>query len=116
MHNFIFDNFKSRAKVKISVKSFLFFVILLGLVFKDVEVGFQKKKKNRINILNAPYKNKLAQRQYYVERNFFYMKISGLVESGPEAFEALLASSGRLRALGSFFFYLTRLKIRARSL
>lgn len=115
MHNFIFDNLGARAKVKLSIKSFLFFVVILSLLFKDVEVGFQKKKKNRISILNAPYKNKLAQRQYYIERNFFFIKISGLGSGGPEAFEALVGSLGKLRALGSFFFYLTKLRVRVRA-
>lgn len=116
MHNFILDSFRSCTKVKISIKSFLFFTILLGLVFKDIEIVFQRKKRNRISILNAPYKNKLAQRQYYLERNFFFLKVSGPASSNPEAFEALLENLEKLQALGSFFFYLTKLKVRVRAL
>lgn len=113
MHNFIFDNRKVGSRVKISIKSFLFFMVILTLLFKSVEMGFQKKKKNRISILNAPYKNKLAQRQYYIERNFFFIKIGGLASDTPEA---LLGRLGKLRALGSFFFYMTKLRIRVRAL
>lgn len=116
MHNFILDNFRSCTKVKIAIKSFLFFIVLLGLVFKDVEVVFQKKKRNRISILNAPYKNKLAQRQYYIERNFFFLRVSSLASSSPKAFEALNENLERLQALGSFFFYLTKLRVRVRAL
>lgn len=115
MHNFIFDNLGARSRVKLSIKSFLFFVVILSLVFKGVEIGFQKKKKNRISILNAPYKNKLAQRQYYLERNFFFIKISGLSSESPQALEALAENLGKLRALGSFFFYLTKLRVRVRA-
>lgn len=115
MHNFIFDNRGACSRIKISIKSFLFFIVILNLLFSNVEVGFQKKKKNRISILNAPYKNKLAQRQYYIERNFFFVKISGLASGGPQAFEALVGHLGKLRALGSFFFYLTKLRVRVRA-
>lgn len=115
MHNFIFDTLKSGSRIKISIKSFLFFVVVLSLVFEDIEIGFQKKKKNRISILNAPYKNKLAQRQYYIERNFFFIRIGGLSSSNPEGAEALIENLGKLRALGSFFFYLTELRIRVRA-
>lgn len=116
MHNFILDNFRSCAKVKISIKSFLFFIVLLGLVFKDIEVVFQRKKRNRISILNAPYKNKLAQRQYYIERNFFFLRVSSPASSSPRAFEALVENLEKLQALGSFFFYLTKLRVRVRAL
>lgn len=115
IHNFIFDNLGARSRVKISIKSFLFFAVILSLLFTDVEVGFQKKKKNRISILNAPYKNKLAQRQYYIERNFFFIKISSLSSASPQALEALIENLGKLRALGSFFFYLTKLRVRVRT-
>lgn len=115
MHNFIFDGLGSRSRVKLSIKSFLFFVVILSLLFKDVGVGFQKKKKNKFSILNAPYKNKLAQRQYYIERNFFFVDIPSLGWGGPETFEGLVRSLEKLRALGSFFFYLTKLRVRVRA-
>jgi len=68
-------------KKKILCRNFFLFLILLKYfksknIFKDVSIFVKPFKKNLINILRAPYKNKLSRHQFSIKRFNINVNIS----------------------------------------
>jgi hypothetical protein len=78
MHNYAFLSSQNTLKKKtIFLKSLVFFFLILNFYFKKkVTIVLKKKKKGSFNIFKAPYKNKLAQRKYYIRRCFFFVSLA----------------------------------------
>ena len=87
--------------IKFFVKNFIIFIILLKQVFKkNNPVVFVKPKYcNTLNILRAPYKNKISKHQITLSRFF-------IVVSFKFKFEKFIYLSG----LSSIFLILKKLK------
>lgn len=112
LHNFFFFDDRVKNKKKILIKSFLFLMLVLSYFFKDYTVKFKRKKRNKINILNAPYKNKLAQRQFTTCRYYFCIKVTpDLVNEAPTS-EYFFKKVNLFNTIGSLFFYLVSFKIK----
>lgn len=107
-------NFRTNGKInrkKLLIKSFLFLLYTLKLCNLKYRLTFYKKKKNKINILNAPYKNKLAQRQFTLSRLFFFLDIEfKYTKQTFNYFFFLLKKSYKLCTLGSLFFNVVKVK------
>jgi hypothetical protein len=112
LHNFFFYDSGFKNKRRIAIKSFLFLMLVLSFFFEDYTVKFKKRKKSKINILNAPYKNKLAQRQFTMCRYYFYIKITPSIPNEVSSAECFFDKVNRFNAIGSLFFYLVSLKIK----
>lgn len=98
-------------KKKLFIKSFLFFLYVFKAANLRFKLKMYKKKKNKINILNAPYKNKLAQRQFTINRIFFSLDLTfENSKQSPNYFFFLLKRSHRFCTLGSLFFKIIKLK------
>jgi len=75
-----FENFKNKNKKKIICRNFFLFLFLLNfiknfLVCKNIKFFIKPKKKNFINVLKAPYKNKLSKHQIGFFRYFIVFKL-----------------------------------------
>ncbi len=107
-------NFRSNGKLtkkKLLIKSFLFLLYTLKVCNFKYKLNFYKKKKSKINILNAPYKNKLAQRQFTLSRLFFFLDIEFKhTKQTFNYFFFLLKKSYRLCSLGSLFFNIIKVR------
>jgi hypothetical protein len=76
-----FDNFKNKNKKKIICRNFFLFLFLLNflknfLICKNIKLFIKPKKKNFINVLRAPYKNKLSKHQIGFFRYFIIFKLT----------------------------------------
>lgn len=76
-----FNNFKNKNKKKIICRNFFLFLFLLNylknfLICKNIKLFIKPKKKNFINILRAPYKNKLSKHQIGFFRYFIIFKLT----------------------------------------
>lgn len=108
-YNFKFNG--KSVKKKLLIKSFLFFLYILKMSNLKYKLNIYKKKKNKINILNAPYKNKLAQRQFTINRLFFYLDLEFKnTKQSSNYFFFLIKKSYKLCSLGSLFFKVIKLK------
>ena len=75
-----FSNFKNKNKKKIICRNFFLFLFLLNflknfLICKNIKLFVKPKKKNFINVLKAPYKNKLSKHQIGFCRYFIIFKL-----------------------------------------
>jgi hypothetical protein len=76
-----FNKFKNKNKKKIICRNFFLFLFLLNflknfLMCKNIKLFVKPKKKNFINILRAPYKNKLSKHQIGFFRYFIIFKLT----------------------------------------
>ena len=75
-----FNKFKNKNKKKIICRNFFLFLFLLNylnnfLICKNIKLFIKPKKKNFINVLRAPYKNKLSKHQIGLFRYFINFKL-----------------------------------------
>nr|YP_010183564.1 Ymf59-like protein [Paramecium gigas]QVG61513.1 Ymf59-like protein [Paramecium gigas] len=73
-----FNLFRSVTKKKktLNIKILIFFLLILFKAYNiTYKLKFKKKKYNKFTILKAPYKNKMAQRSYFISRFFFFLEI-----------------------------------------
>jgi len=76
-----FNKFKNKNKKKIICRNFFLFLFLLNflktfLKCKNIKLFIKPKKKNFINVLRAPYKNKLSKHQIGFFRYFIIFKLT----------------------------------------
>jgi len=76
-----FNNFKNKNKKKIICRNFFLFLFLLNfmknfLFCKNIKLFIKPKKKSFVNILKAPYKNKLSKNQIGLFRYFIIFKLT----------------------------------------
>jgi hypothetical protein len=76
-----FKKFKNKNKKKIICRNFFLFLFLLSflknfLMCKNIKLFIKPKKKNFINVLRAPYKNKLSKHQIGFFRYFIIFKLT----------------------------------------
>ena len=76
-----FNNFKNKNKKKIICRNFFLFLYLLNflknfLICKNIKLFVKPRKKSFMNILRAPYKNKLSKHQIGFFRYFIIFKLS----------------------------------------
>ena len=74
-----FQNIKNKNKNKIYCRNLFLFLFLLKylnnfLIFYKNTIFIKPKKSNYLNILNAPYKNKLSKKQIGFSRYFIVFK------------------------------------------
>ena len=108
--NFIYSflHLKKKKTTEIQLKSFIFYLLLLTFVFNNkFKIIFKKNKKNKFTILKAPYKNKMAQRRYFI--NKFFFKII-LTFDKKKNFNFFFFKN--FLNLGNFFFYNFFVKVR----
>jgi hypothetical protein len=79
-----FNNFKNKNKKKIICRNFFLFLFLLNflknfLACNSLKIFVKPKKKNFINVLKAPYKNKLSKHQIGFSRYFLIFKLVVMV-------------------------------------
>ena len=75
-----FIKFKNKNKKKIICRNFFLFLFLLNffknfLSCNNIKLFIKPKKKNFINVLKAPYKNKLSKHQIGFFRYFIIFKL-----------------------------------------
>jgi len=75
-----FNNFKNKNKKKIICRNFFLFLFLLNflknfLICNSIKLFVKPKKKNFVNVLRAPYKNKLSKHQIGFFRYFIVFKL-----------------------------------------
>ena len=108
--NFIYSflHLKKKKTTQIKIKSFIFYLLLLKFIFNNkFKIIFKKNTFNKFTILKAPYKNKMAQRRYYI--NKFFFKII-LIFDKKKNFNFNFFKN--FLNLGSFFFYNFFIKVR----
>lgn len=107
IHNYPFLTSQGTLKKKIIfLKSLIFFFLILNFYFKKkFAITLKKKKMGSFNIFKAPYKNKLAQRKYYIKRFFFYVKLD-LNRKKIDSKNLFINNLKAINMLGNNFFYL----------
>ena len=75
-----YKNFKNKNKKKIVCRNFFLFLFLLNFLknfffCKTIKLFIKPKKKNFVNILRAPYKNKLSKHQIGFFRYYIIFKL-----------------------------------------
>ena len=72
LYNFNFNKSLKKKNTDFNLKTFIYFLLIINYFFKNsFKIKFKKKKFNKFTILKAPYKNKLAQRHYFISRYYF---------------------------------------------
>lgn len=113
IHNYFFKkNTTNFLKKKITLKSFFFFLLILKFYFNknNVLIKIKKKKNSFFNILKAPYKNKLAQRKYQIQRFFFYVELV-FNQNNLNIKNLNDTFLNKIKKIGNVFFYLIFFKI-----
>lgn len=75
-----FNKFQNKNKKKIICRNFFLFLFLLNFIknflfCENIKLFIKPKKKNFVNILRAPYKNKLSKHQIGFFRYFINFKL-----------------------------------------
>ena len=115
LNNLIICNFiysflylKKKTDNLIQIKSFIYFMLLLNFLFNNkFKIIFKKNKFNKFTILKAPYKNKMAQRRYFINKFFFKIILNFDIKKNFNFF-----FYQNFFNLGSFFFYNFFIKVR----
>lgn len=81
-------------------------MLILNFYFNKslILIKTKKKKKNFFNILKAPYKNKLAQRKYIIQRFFFFLEITFKQKNLYNTLNKNIIE--KIKKIGNIFFYL----------
>jgi hypothetical protein len=80
-----FDKFKNKNKKKIICRNFFLFLFLLNFfknfLCSNIKLFVKPKKKSFINVLKAPYKNKLSKHQIGFFRYFINFKLTFFIST-----------------------------------
>lgn len=110
LHNYSLNSCLDKKLGLKNLKTMIFFFLILKTFLKtNFFLKYKKKKFNKFTILKAPYKNKMAQRQYFISRFYFSLEfnINNFCFSSTQAVNLLK----KFIKIGSLFFYSIHAKL-----